>query len=380
MRIAYILTEDIDHHPGLKNKIHSQVSIWKTTGHDILMVSHVSGRATDLDGKVIYRDEIIQARDREGIRNKNNLYRLHQFARQYRFLKKCLKAWKPDVSYGRYGFPYFGVVAAYGAWGPYVIEINSDDLVEYGLKNKVTGIYNRIFRGGLLSKASGLVFVTHELSTSVSFASFSLNKRVIGNGIDIDKFPFVENTGNDKPNLCFIGSQNQKWHGLEKTGLIAEALPECCIHIIGPTLDQYKTLGGPIPFNMVFHGYLDDARAKKTLEGMDVGLSTLSLYEKQMSEACPLKARQYFAQGIPVIGGYRDTDIRDEAFYLELTNTSDNVKSHLPGIREFVFRVFGDQQLRRQVRSFAENNLSVGQKEMQRLSFFEEIVKDGTGA
>jgi hypothetical protein len=40
-----------------------------------------------------------------------------------------------------------------------------------------------------------------------------------------------------------------------------------------------------------------------------------------MSEASPLKSREYLALGLPVIGAYEDTDIPpDDPVYLQLPN------------------------------------------------------------
>jgi len=372
MKIAYVLVEEL--HPGLQNKIYGQTKAWEVAGHDVVFVSHKTGRVFLRNGENLMVDPVLSGRDHGVLVHRNRLARLNLLKKQYSFLKEALETLKPDVSYGRYPFPYWGIRDAYGAGQPVVFEINTNDLTEYYLKHRTTGIYNRLLRKAVLGKAAGLVFVTRELASAKAFRWYTGARLVMGNGVDVSVFPFVEETRNLQPNLCFIGSQNQKWHGLEKAGLIAEALPGCQVHIIGPTLEQYVALGARVVANLTFHGYLDDQEAKALVANMDVGISTLSLYEKSMFEACPLKARQYLAQGIPFLGGYEDTDIAEMPFYLQLPNTPDNVAGSLEAIREFVNRAFGNRELRVKARHFAEKILDVRQKEALRLDFLAKIA------
>jgi hypothetical protein len=55
----------------------------------------------------------------------------------------------------------------------------------------------------------------------------------------------------------------------------------------------------------------------------DIGIGTLSLYKKKMEEAAPLKVRSYLAKGIPVVIGYKDTDLWEELpFVYKIKNDS----------------------------------------------------------
>lgn len=94
-----------------------------------------------------------------------------------------------------------------------------------------------------------------------------------------------------------------------------------------------------------------------------------------MREACPLKARQYLAQGVPVIGGYKDTDIDRQPFFLQLPNSPDNVASSLGAIGAYVREAYNNQELRQQAREFAARKLDVAEKEKARLSYFREVVE-----
>ncbi|MFN3692462.1 MAG: hypothetical protein ACK4R7_06185, partial [Fervidobacterium sp.] len=64
------------------------------------------------------------------------------------------------------------------------------------------------------------------------------------------------------------------------------------------------------------------------MQQADIGISTLAPYRKKMNEASPFKVREYSALGLPVIIGYKDTDLPDGApFILQIPNTEDNIES-----------------------------------------------------
>ncbi|MCT7655670.1 hypothetical protein MBH78_15430 [Oceanimonas sp. NS1] len=161
------------------------------------------------------------------------------------------------------------------------MEINSDDSSEYLQKNFITGGYNFLFRRLSLKCADAFVFVTEELSGSRSFAGMSRNRTVIGNGIDVSDFMFKECTGNEKPQLLFVGSPGQSWHGLDKILTLASQFKECVINIVGPDEKECKRIWGETPENIVFHGYLSNEDVKDLACTMDVGIGTLALHRKR---------------------------------------------------------------------------------------------------
>ena len=70
------------------------------------------------------------------------------------------------------------------------------------------------------------------------------------------------------------------------------------------------------------------------LASSDVALGTLALHRKGMSEAAPLKVREYLLRGIPVVIGYDDPDLADRPwFVLQLPNTESNVRDAVAEIR-----------------------------------------------
>ena len=92
-----------------------------------------------------------------------------------------------------------------------------------------------------------------------------------------------------------------------------------------------------------------------------------------MQEQSPLKSREYLAYGLPMVVPYTDTDLDDLDcdFLLKIPNREDNVQTHASTIRDFACRMRG----RRADRSLIAARVDSGRKEIQRLSFFAEILE-----
>lgn len=370
MRILYLVSEDLNSHPGLHEKINNQLAEWSRHGHECFLANCLTQKLYDPRGKVL-----AQAADLP-----KHSVTLGRFAKllslraQYRYVQQLLAAIRPDLTYARYLFPAPGLRNILKKAGTLILEINSDDKTEYFLKHRSTGWYNLAFRYQLLSAANGFVFVTNELARSKSFPQGGRGRVVIGNGMHVNKLPFVPETGNRVPQICFIGSPRQAWHGVDKLLALVEGCPDFVFHVIGPSEAECLELWyGRRPENVCFHGHVSGVTADSLLAGMDVGISTLALHRIQMHEACPLKTRKYLALGLPFISAYDDPDVDSDCkFVLRLPNTELNVLKFQSEIRQFVLRAYGDSSLRRSVRDYAVHRIDVVAKEMGRLNFFEK--------
>jgi hypothetical protein len=371
MKIAYLLAEDLRLHPGLKHKIDSQIRRWQEAGHEVSRVLHYSGAVVDPDGQTRIHAQALSA----PFRREGKVRQMMRLSSQYAFVTATLERIQPDITYSRYLFPSWGVWRIARQCGKLVFEVNSDDAAEYCARNLVTGIFNKIFRNAVLRTASGLVFVTRELAHSKAFSTFTRTRTVIANGVECMHFPFVFNPANSSPQLGFIGSPGQHWQGLDKLMALAELLVECTVHVIGPDEEECRSLWGTLPANVVVHGYLNAAEARQVISVMDIGISTLALHRKGMNEACPLKVRQYLAQGLPVLAASEDTDIlSDQDFYLRLPNCEDNIRPHAQRIMDFVHGVFGNVAMREKAREFATSRMAVDGKEAERVHFFQSVL------
>jgi len=369
VKIVYLIGEALDTHPGLADKIGGQTAHWRAAGHEVQLLEHRDRAPADAADSLAGR-AALRVRDGAG--------RAALFARlslQYRFAREQLARHEPDLVYTRYLFPAPGVGALLRGPFPVVVEVNSDDRSEYLQRGRITGLYNSLARRAALRGAAGAVFVTRELAASPSFSCIEGPRLVLANGIDLSQVTFAERTTNEVPQLAFVGSPGQAWHGLDKLGTMAANLPGAVFHVIGPSREECERVLGGIPGNVRCHGYLPGAEVDALLAGVDFGIGSLALHRNAMDEACPLKVRRYLAHGLPVISGCRDTDIDgDRPFFLELENSEDNVRRGRARIEAFVAAGFRDEALRRVARTFAERELTEEEKERRRLEFLEQIA------
>ena len=275
------------------------------------------------------------------------------------------RRWQPDVIYHRWSLTYPGLVrATRGA--TVVLEVNTDDVVEYDLMTPLKGRVNRLTRGMVLRRAAGLSFVTRELVSGPAFARFGRPSVVVANGVDLAAVPHQPAPGNVRPRLLFIGQPNCPWHGLDKLAALAQAQSGWDFDVVGPAAAEVPGA----PANMAFHGVLAAADYRRLLGAADIGIGTLALHRKSLDEASPLKVREYLATGLPVINGYLDTDFPDGAdFLLTLPNTEDNVAHGADRIAAFVQAWAGRRVPREQVL-----HLDSAAKEQVRLDFFASLL------
>lgn len=368
MNIAYVAVGfEMDKRLGVLGKIQRQISHWVEAGHDVrfFVQSHrpPCGVRDGMTGGVP-----VEVFTHGSIRGVGLLGGLLQRFAVVSALVERVESWGADLVYVRFNTWYPALTALAGRV-PLVLEVNTDDLREYRLMmSRLQYAYHRLGRGRLMRRAAGLVFVTHELASNRSFARLRRPQRVIPNGIRLQDYPVLPPTNNDRPRLVFIGSAGHPWHGVDKIVRLAGYVPEWHFDLIGLGPED---LGGHAPPNVVCHGYLDRSGYDRIMALADVAIGTLALHRKGMSEAAPLKVREYLAYGIPTIVGYRDSDFLDGCEYLlELPNTEDNVESHLGEIRAFVERMRGIRVPREAVA-----HIDDARKETARLEFFAEVVR-----
>jgi len=357
MRLAVLLHWNEGEDSGVFKKIISQVHTWKTMG--IQASVHVISRKPNLDAWQRYLG--------------NHLLTFHYYRRVARFRAwgeaiDAILAQRPDLVYHRYDL-YTPSIGKLAQRLPLILEINTDDLREYCLSPGPRCWYNRLFRGLLLRRVAGMVFVTHELPRLPHFARFRKPFIVIGNGIALQDYPQLPPPDNHAPRLVFLGAGDQPWHGVDKMVRLAQHFPRWHFDLIGPSPDQIKQ----IPPNVSFYGRLLRKEYEPLLARAHVALGTLALYRIGMEEASPLKVREYLAYGLPVIIGYKDTDFHEDVpFILRLPNSEDNIEANLSAIETFVHR-WRNQRVPRE----AIAHLDIKVKESQRIAFFQKILKGG---
>jgi len=197
------------------------------------------------------------------------------------------------------------------------------------------------------------------------FTVFNKPTAVIPNGIVLATKAPLPPPQNDAPNLVFLGTKGQVWHGVDKIVRLAKELPDWTFHVIGP---EPADLGTQPSSNIKLYGHLDEPEYLNVLARSDVAIGTLALHRKGMDEACPLKVREYLAAGLPTIIGYDDTDFPEEVPYiLRLPNADDSI--NVRRIESFVHRWKDRRVSRGDIQ-----HLDVSAKEDSRLRFLESIL------
>ncbi len=359
MRIAYVSL----HWPrttssGVGKKILRQMDAWRAMGHDVRFFMHTLRRETDaplLPGEVFFY-------------HGKGLFAEWDRVRAAHRLVKAARRYGPDIIYLRYGM-YVFPIHRLASIAPLVEEINTNDLAQHRRLGKFYSLYNRLTRGLIVSRTSGLVCLSNELATIPHNAKYRKPTRVIGDGIDLDNIPPLPAPENARPRVAFIGSPDAPWQGVDKLIQLARSFPDISVHVIGyDQIDGYDF----VPENLHLYGYLNTGEYKKILGTMDCAIASLGLHRISLNESSPLKTRECLAYGLPMVLPYVDTDLRDLEvdFLLKIPNKEDNIQTHGQAIHDFAYRMRGKRVNRSLIASIDQTV-----KEAERIRFFEEILQ-----
>lgn len=360
MRIAYIsLHWSRAASSGVGKKIMRHINAWRAAGHEVELFMHAAKRATDaplIPGRVFAYDE------RGRLKGE---WKRSAAARQ---MIRAVKSYSPDLIYLRYGM-YVYPIHRLSRIAPFIEEMNTNDIHQHARLGRLFSLYNRVTRGWIIERASGLVCMSDEIARDAHNARFQKPTLVIGDSIDLENITPLSAPKNDQPHLAFIGSPDSPWQGVDKLVSFASRFKDVSVHLIGyDTVDGYSTL----PDNLRAHGYLDQKQYVEILAGMDCAIGSLALHRIRLNESSPLKTRECLAYGLPMILPYKDTDLDDLDcdFLLKIPNKEDNIQTHGKAIREFAYRMRGV----RADRNALKDRIDSTRKEELRLKFFEEIL------
>ena len=351
MRIAYFGHVNGGRESGVFNKIGAQIDQWQAAGHDVRLF--IAARDADEPWRSRFSDVVVR-------RYGGPPSRIRAMAA----LVRGVQAFQPDVVYLRWDM-FYPPMVAFPRKAALVVEVNTDDLREYALGTRIRALYNARTRSLVLRRARALVFVTSELSRRPSFSQYPGKHHVITNGIDLATYPTLPAPANERPRLVFVGSAGQPWHGIDKVVALAEMRGDWQFDVVGMGPEETGATA-----NVTWHGPLERDDVLRVLAKADLAIGTLALHRKSMSEASPLKVREYLAVGLPVLYGYVDPDAdRLGDSVLRIANTETNVVDEIDRIDAFVERSRGTRVARTDV-----GHIDVTAKERERLALFSELV------
>lgn len=358
MRIAYITVHIAPEimRGGVGKKIQTQMGIWREWGHEVTLFSLTPAEIPFPEERQFIFEAQTSLLKRE-INRASGLMRMLGSIREY----------QPDVIYLRFGLYSYPLHRLFGI-APTILEINSDDRVEYAARGKFFYWLNRLTRGLTFAPAAGIVAPTREL---ISIFPLKANqpRAVISNGVDMKIVEVLPPPQNDKPALTLVGTPGMNWHGVDKLLRFAQASPDVCVNIVGYSAGDVDM---PIPPNVTMHGFLSYAQIREVFLKTDVACGTLALHRKNMQEACPLKVREAVLYGLPLLLAYHDTDLSEVNLptILQIPNTEDNLVTHAEPIRRFARAMMGKRVDLDAVAPYLDQR----KKEEARLAFFEQAL------
>lgn len=358
VRIAYLFHWNEGIESGVLKKIISQVNCWQDDGNSVAVF------------QIIHKDKVNNAFSSSNW----GLFTYDSLAAKFSAWEEAVKAiqsWSPDIVYHRYDL-FYPALNKLAKRVPMVVEINTNDILEYGFRSP-RGLYNLVFRDFILKYASGFVFVTHELQDSRHFTKYKKPSLIVGNGINLNDFPVIESKGaggeeNRNISVVFVGSEGQKWHGIDKIYYLSLKLP-WYFHLIG--ISKKPDYIG-VNNNVKLYGKMTRQEYHPILVNADIAIGTLALHRKSMNEASPLKVREYLAYGLPTIIGYEDTDFIQHSpdFLLNIPNSEDNVYTNLDKIKEFALKWKGKKVKREQI-----EHIDIKYKARKISKFMSKLIK-----
>ncbi len=341
---------------GVAKKIEDQISVWKAKESKLLLFV-----ITDSEGASIWRkidvDSRILIEKKWFLRYLSRSFFLHLAKRQTH-----------KILYIRETFPipYVNIIK-----GPlWILEVQTIQQNELLLRSIIRFKLYKVLQKSWNSKFHGVVFISNELSYLLKGSYKRSQGIVISNGINLKRFN--ENVISDsieELQFLFIGSLDQEWQGTDQLIELAKFMPDVIFNLIGEYNNKLEA-----PSNVIFHGFLQPDQYFEIASKCRLAFGTLNQQITGMSEASPLKVREYLALGLPVVIRYIDTDFQGEhQFLLKLPMDSRRLFEFRAEISDFA-RDWADRKVSR---FEIEELISIHSKENQRLTFFDRILVGG---
>lgn len=345
---------------GILNKIRSQIAIWSKT-YEVTLLVITNSHSTFFDDfpcqvKFLYYCNIME--------------RIFVYKLALNFLKNS----DVDIVYMREGIwlPYLATL--YSKY-KVVVEINTASMKERLMELRTNISYVTLlsfFLGKLsqwaLHRSSGFITVTDEIC-NLDIKKYGHKYITIPNSIDLTYYSVLKRNHltEEVPNLFFLGTPGQTWHGIDKIIRLAQStLGVLNFTVIGCDLKNVE-----LPNNIRFYGYLHRDEYTRIISMCDIGIGTLALHRKGLSEACPLKVREYLAMGFPVILAYNDSAFSLlPDFILKIDNTEDNVEQYRQIIIDFCYHMKNRILTHEEVKEY----ISADNIEEKRVAFFSQYI------
>lgn len=156
---------------------------------------------------------------------------------------------------------------------------------------------------------TGIIGVTDEiLDYEAGRSKRSLPGFVYPNGIYLeDSLKVPGKIGESSvPEIIFVASAFTAWHGLNR--LLQSVLSsdaEFTLHVVGTVFKEDLEIGREDK-RIIFHGPLKSEALDSLYKRCGLGLTSFSLEDKGLTQACTLKCREYLKNGLLVYSGHKE--------------------------------------------------------------------------
>lgn len=182
-------------------------------------------------------------------------------------------------------------------------------------KGKVSSYVERFTGFISLQQLKGVICVTEDIA---QYQKNRVNNKIFfyPNGIDLSLVKLAKDKRiSGEINIAFMCGTFSAWHGLD---LLLKSVLEnqevikknnVKIHLIGLVLEKELDFIKINKLDINLYGLLNAEKYIRILESCDIGLDSLALDRKNLSEAAALKTREYLAYGLSIFSAYKDTAI-----------------------------------------------------------------------
>lgn len=190
-----------------------------------------------------------------------------------------------------------------------------------GVSGQVRSKLENLLARFAIPRAEGVIGVTNEIVNYELERSGTKKRKnhVYPNGIAWQDFDIMDNRTITIPELLFVANF-APWHGLD---ILLEKLrasnEQVILHLVGDVPHELIKLTDDS--RIIVHGKLTQEQIKNLSQRCWIGLASFGLFRKKMKEACPLKVRQYWMLGLPVVGDYQEIS-KEGTFFYKKTNAS----------------------------------------------------------
>jgi hypothetical protein len=317
--IAYFAVLHDGPNSGAGKKVLAQANLWRNSG--------VKTKIYVISSEVHLADWT-QFPDVVAIKESKGLERL---TLRRRLLRQIFSS-RPTAVYVRDSFPFVFPRIPKGV--SLILEVQTLIRQELFSRNRVRAAQSWLLDIVYLRRFTKFIFVSNEIATSKRFANYknSQNSTVISNGVNLDQIAGIKTLPRRNPTeFIFLGQNGQPWHGVEQILELARFMPSYLFNVVGIT-DKFVN----VPSNAIFHGVLTQSEYFPIAERCVLGIGTLNLKAKGMTEASSLKVREYLGMGLPVFLRHTDTDfVRPPSYILELPNDDKPITSYVDKIITF---------------------------------------------